>query len=101
MTFGGRTKPTPTCQSPGHGRLTRLTSGPSKFPHSLVARARAWQSHGPDTFTDKGGIRNQFAHVIDIVPTLLEATGIPTPVMVDGIAQKPIEGVSMAYTFDK
>ena len=35
------------------------------------------------------------------MPTLLEVTGIPAPVMVDGIAQKPIEGVSMAYTFDK
>ena len=50
---------------------------------------------------DKGGIRNQFHHVIDIVPMLLEVTGIPAPVMVDGVAQKPIEGVSMAYTFDK
>ena len=39
--------------------------------------------------------------MIDIVPTLLEVTGIPAPVMVDGIAQKPIEGVSLAYTFDK
>ena len=39
--------------------------------------------------------------LIDIVPTLLEVTGIPAPVMVDGIGQKPIEGVSMAYTFDK
>lgn len=39
--------------------------------------------------------------MIDIVPTILEVTGIPEPVMVDGIAQKPIEGVSMAYTFDK
>ena len=39
--------------------------------------------------------------MIDIVPTLLEVTGIPAPDMVDGIAQKPIEGVSMAYTFDK
>src|SRR4029077_6061264 len=36
-----------------------------------------------------------------IVPTILEATGIPAPVMVNGIAQKPIEGVSMAYTWDK
>ena len=44
---------------------------------------------------------HQFHHVIDIVPTILEATGIPAPVMVNGIAQKPIEGVSMAYTFDK
>jgi len=39
--------------------------------------------------------------VIDIVPTLLDVTGIPAPVMVDGIAQKPIEGGSMTYTFDK
>src|SRR5207247_10240825 len=46
-------------------------------------------------------IANQSHHVLDIVPTLLEATGIPAPVMVDGIAQKPIEGVSMAYTFDR
>ena len=48
-----------------------------------------------------GGIRTQFHHIIDIVPTILEATGIQAPVMVNGIAQKPIEGVSMAYTFDK
>ena len=50
---------------------------------------------------DKGGVRWQFHHVIDIVPTILEVTGISAPVMVDGVAQKPIEGVSMAYTFDK
>ena len=50
---------------------------------------------------DAGGIRHQFHHVIDIMPTILEATGIPAPVQVDGIAQAPIEGVSMAYTFDK
>jgi arylsulfatase len=48
-----------------------------------------------------GGIRNQFHHVIDIVPTILEATGIPAPVEVDGIEQRPIEGTSIAYTFDK
>jgi arylsulfatase A-like enzyme len=55
----------------------------------------------PARIKDKGGIRHQFHHVIDIVPTLLEVTGIPAPEMVDGVAQKPIEGVSMAYTFDK
>ena len=43
----------------------------------------------------------QFHHIIDIVPTILEATGIQAPVMVNGVGQKPIEGVSMAYTFDK
>jgi len=59
--------------------------------------AVAWPGH----ITDKGGIRNQFAHIIDVVPTILEATGIPAPGVVDGIPQKPIEGVSFAYTFDK
>ncbi|HEY6343903.1 MAG TPA: arylsulfatase [Bryobacteraceae bacterium] len=54
----------------------------------------------PRVIKDKGGIRNQFHHVIDIVPTILEATGIPAPDVVDGIRQKPIEGVSMMYSFD-
>ena len=57
----------------------------------------SWPGH----INDAGAIRTQFHHIIDIVPTILEATGIQAPVMVDGIAQKPIEGVSMAYTFDK
>jgi arylsulfatase len=55
----------------------------------------------PNRITDRGGIRTQFHHVIDIVPTILEVTGIPAPVMIDGVAQKPMDGVSMAYTFDK
>jgi arylsulfatase A-like enzyme len=54
----------------------------------------------PKVIKDKGGIRNQFHHFIDIVPTILEATSIPAPAVVDGIPQKPIEGVSMMYTFD-
>ncbi len=54
----------------------------------------------PKRIKDAGGIRSQFHHMIDIVPTLLEATGVPAPTMVNGIAQKPIEGVSMAYTWD-
>jgi arylsulfatase len=55
----------------------------------------------PKVITDKGGIRHQFHHVIDIVPTILEAAHIKQPMVVDGIKQSPIEGVSMAYTFDK
>src|SRR6516165_8769914 len=70
---------------------------PSFFGGTRQGMAVSWPGH----ITDKGGVRWQFHHVIDIVPTLLEVTGIPAPVMVDGIAQKPIEGVSMAYTFDK
>ena len=56
----------------------------------------SWPGH----IKDVGGTRNQFHHMIDIVPTILEATGVQAPVMVNGVAQKPIEGVSMAYTFD-
>jgi arylsulfatase A-like enzyme len=70
---------------------------PSFFGGTKQGMAISW----PAKIKDKGGIRWQFHHVIDIVPTLLEVTGIPAPVMVDGVAQKPIEGVSMAYTFDK
>ncbi len=55
----------------------------------------------PKVIKDKGGIRNQFHHMIDIVPTILEAAGIRQPEYVDGIKQSPIEGVSMMYTFDK
>jgi len=59
--------------------------------------AISWPGH----IKDVGGIRDQFHHVIDIVPTILEATGIPAPETVDGIKQAPIEGVSLAYTFDE
>ena len=53
----------------------------------------------PRAITDKGGIRPQFHHVIDLVPTIYEATGITAPTMLNGVPQKPIEGVSMMYTF--
>ncbi len=55
----------------------------------------------PKRIKDKGGLREQFVHVIDYVPTLLELTGISAPEYVDGIKQRPIEGTSFAYTFDK
>jgi len=54
----------------------------------------------PARIKDKGGLREQFVHVIDVLPTILEAAGIKAPEMVDGIKQKPIEGTSFAYTFD-
>jgi arylsulfatase A-like enzyme len=57
----------------------------------------SWPGH----IKDVGGIRHQFHHVIDIVPTILEATGIPAPDTIDDIKQRPIEGVSMVYTWDK
>jgi len=54
----------------------------------------------PARIKDKGGLRDQFVHVIDVVPTILEAAGIRAPEVVDGIKQAPIEGTSFAYTFD-
>ena len=54
----------------------------------------------PARIKDKGALREQFVHVIDVVPTILEAAGISPPEMVDGILQAPIEGTSFLYTFD-
>jgi arylsulfatase len=53
----------------------------------------------PARITDSGTVRQQFHHVIDVAPTILEVVGISEPAMVNGVPQKNIEGVSMAYTF--
>jgi arylsulfatase A-like enzyme len=53
----------------------------------------------PAKITDKGGLRSQFHHVIDIVPTLIDVAGVQAPDVLNGIPQQPIEGVSMTYTF--
>lgn len=53
----------------------------------------------PQGIKDKGGIRPQFTHLIDIVPTILEAAGIPAPTHVDGVEQKPMDGVPIQATF--
>lgn len=95
--------------------------GPSTEPHVPVAWAWAMNTpfqwakqfashfggtrnpmviHWPNGIKAKGELRQQFHHVIDVVPTILEATKIPAPKAIDGIAQKPIEGVSMVYTFE-
>ena len=68
----------------------------SHFGGTRQGMAISW----PKVIKDKGGIRGQFHHVIDIVPTILEAAQIKTPGMVNGVKQAPIEGVSMMYTFD-
>jgi arylsulfatase A-like enzyme len=68
----------------------------SYFGGTRQGMAISWPGH----IKDVGGIRPQFHHIIDIVPTILEVTGIQAPTAVNGIAQKPIEGISMAYTFD-
>jgi arylsulfatase len=54
----------------------------------------------PAKITDKGGVRTQFHHVMDVMPTILEAAGIRAPDVLNGTPQKPIEGVSMVYSFN-
>lgn len=56
--------------------------------------------HWPKGIKSKGETRNQFHHVIDVVPTILQACKVPEPKTLNGIPQKPIEGVSMMYSFD-
>ena len=70
---------------------------PSHFGGTAQGVAMSWPGH----IKDAGGVRRQFSHVIDIVPTILEATGVPAPDAINGIKQRPIEGVSMMYTWDK
>ncbi len=53
----------------------------------------------PARIRDRGGLRQQFGHVNDIVPTILEAAGIAAPASVNGVAQRPMDGTSLAYTF--
>jgi len=69
----------------------------SHFGGTRNGMAMSW----PARIKDAGGIRHQFHHVIDIVPTILEATSLPAPIEVNGVQQSPIEGVSMTYTWDK
>jgi arylsulfatase A-like enzyme len=56
--------------------------------------------HWPKGMNSKGQIRSQFHHVIDVAPTVLEAAGLPEPTSVNGVQQRPLEGVSMRYSFD-
>jgi len=70
---------------------------PSHFGGTSQGMAMSWPGH----IKDVGGIRRQFSHVIDIVPTILDAARIPAPDTINGIRQQPIEGVSMTYTWDK
>jgi arylsulfatase A-like enzyme len=56
--------------------------------------------HWPRGIKGRGELRHQWHHVIDVAPTILEAAGLPHPVMVNGVGQKPIEGTSMLYSFN-
>ena len=57
--------------------------------------------HWPNGIDEQGGLRSQFAHVIDVAPTILEAAGLPEPTVVNGVQQSPMEGTSMLSTFNE
>jgi arylsulfatase len=69
----------------------------SHFGGTAQGMCMSWPGH----ITDTGGIRAQFHHVIDIVPTILDAAHIPVPDTINGIPQRPMDGVSMTYTWDE
>ncbi|TMH33515.1 MAG: arylsulfatase, partial [Betaproteobacteria bacterium] len=95
--------------------------GPETFPHMAAGWAVAFDTpftwtkqvasdfggtrngtviRWPKGIKDKGGLRSQFSHVIDIAPTILQAAGLPQPRSVNGVVQTPIEGTSLVYTFN-
>lgn len=109
---------------PGSEAFTRIgeIGGPDTYAH--VNAQWAWATNAPFRWTkavashlggvrnglvvtwpkrikDRGGLRSQFGHVNDIAPTILDILAIPAPAEVDGIAQKPMDGFSLAYTFDR
>ena len=69
----------------------------SHFGGTTQGMCMSWPGH----INDAGGIRGQFHHLIDIVPTILEAADIPRPELINGVKQRPMDGVSMSYTWDK
>ena len=75
-------------------------SGPSRSPPTGGGTRNGTIIHWPAGIQARGELRHQFCHVIDLAPTVLEVAGLPAPVMVDGVQQRPLEGVSMAYSFD-
>jgi arylsulfatase len=95
--------------------------GPQTYPHMAAGWAVAldspfgWMKQVPSDFGGtrngmvvswprgiraRGEVRSQFGHVIDVAPTILQAAGLPEPKVVDGTTQIPMEGTSLAYTFD-
>ena len=85
----------------GARHVHAAASGPSRSPRTGAAPATAPSCTGRPASSERGGLRSQFTHVIDVAPTVLEAAGLPEPTMVNGVLQSPMEGTRMLYTFDE
>ncbi len=102
-------------------KLVDKWGGPETYPHMAAGWAVAFDTpykwtkqvasdHGgtkvglairwPDGIQARDELRQQFHHVIDVAPTILEAAGLPEPKVVNGVQQRPMDGISMLYTFD-
>lgn len=69
---------------------------PSHFGGTRNGMVVSW----PARIRDRGALRSQFHHIVDVMPTILEVSGVPVPTSVNGVEQKPMDGISMAYAFD-
>ena len=98
--LGGPSQPTTITPSAGHTPWTRPFQWAKQIASHFGGTRNGLVISWPARIKDKGGIRTQFHHVIDIAPTILEAVGVQSPAMLNGVPQKPIEGVSMVYSFD-
>ena len=85
-------------QQAGRSQVTRPSPGQSRLASSFGGTRNGMAIHWPQGITAKGQLRQQFHHV-NIAPTILEVAGLPEPTTVNGTKQRPIEGVSLAYTF--
>ena len=83
----------------GHSPGTHL-SGAGSAKRIAAASSDPFLVHWPKGIKAKGQIRTQFAHAIDMVPTVLECLGIDPPEQIRGVTQSPIEGVSFRHTFE-
>ena len=92
--------PTATTPSGGPGRWTRRISGLSRWPRTGAALETAPSCTGRMGSRPRAVCADQFSHVIDFAPTVLQAAGIPEPTLVNGVMQSPYEGTSMLYSFD-
>ena len=99
-TSGAAPRPIRTWRRAGPSRSIRPSPGPSRWLPTSAAPRSAWRSTGLRASGAKADCATQFAHVIDVAPTILEAAGLPEPNMVNGVPQSPMDGVSMLYTFD-
>src|SRR5664279_1581803 len=98
MRSAARTTST-TTRGTGPGPGTPRSGGGSGKPTAAGSATRSW-SAGQAGITAEGAVRRQYAHIVDMVPTVLDLLGITPPTAIRGVTQAPFHGVSFAHTLD-